>query len=111
MAEAPMCGPAIVRKTEIPAPRITQDTFLVLEDRVQLPRVYYGWQSAKAFAPDDAPLTLLGSILGQGTAIVDEGRARAAQQPRIVKSQSQGPCHLEGSIAETSIISGPGCSA
>ena len=59
-------GPAIVRKTEIPAPRITQDTFLVLEDRVQLPRVYYGWQSAKAFAPDDAPLTLLGSILGQG---------------------------------------------
>ncbi|HEY0671583.1 MAG TPA: pitrilysin family protein, partial [Longimicrobiales bacterium] len=27
-------GPAIVRKTEIPAPRIAKDTFLVLEDRV-----------------------------------------------------------------------------
>ena len=59
-------GPAIVRKTDIPPPRITQDTFLVLEDRVQLPRLYYGWQSARAFSADDAPLTLLGSILGQG---------------------------------------------
>jgi zinc protease len=59
-------GPAITRKTAIPAPRIARDTFLVLEDKVQLPRLYYGWQSAKAFAPDDAPLQLLGSILGQG---------------------------------------------
>jgi len=59
-------GPAITRKTDIPAPRITQDTFLVLEDKVQLPRLYYGWQSAKAFAGDDAPLQLLGSIFGQG---------------------------------------------
>jgi zinc protease len=59
-------GPAITRKTDIPAPRITQDTFLVLEDKVQLPRLYYGWQSAKAFAADDAPLQLLGSIFGQG---------------------------------------------
>ena len=59
-------GPAITRKTDIPAPRITQDTFLVLEDKVQLPRLYYGWQSAKSFAADDAPLQLLGSIFGQG---------------------------------------------
>ncbi|HEY8507879.1 MAG TPA: pitrilysin family protein, partial [Steroidobacteraceae bacterium] len=59
-------GPAIVRKTEIPPPRITRDTFLVLEDRVQLPRLYYGWQSAKAFSPDHAALSLLASIFGQG---------------------------------------------
>lgn len=59
-------GPAIVRKTDIPAPRIQRDTFLVLEDRVQLPRLYYGWQSAKAFSPDHAPISLLASILGQG---------------------------------------------
>ena len=59
-------GPAIVRKTDIPAPRIAQDTFLVLEDKVQLPRLYYGWQSAKVFSADDAPLQLLGSIFGQG---------------------------------------------
>ncbi|HEY0305742.1 MAG TPA: pitrilysin family protein [Longimicrobiales bacterium] len=59
-------GPAIVRKAMIPPPRITQDTFLVLEDKVQLPRLYYGWQSTKAFTADDAPLQLLGSIFGQG---------------------------------------------
>jgi zinc protease len=59
-------GPAITRKTAIPAPRISRDTFLVLEDKVQLPRLYYGWQSAKAFSPDDAPLQMLGSIFGQG---------------------------------------------
>ena len=59
-------GPPIVRKTTIPAPRITRDTFLVLEDKVQLPRVYYGWQSSKAFSPDDAALQFLGTILGQG---------------------------------------------
>ena len=59
-------GPAITRKTDIPAPRIARDTFLLLEDKVQLPRLYYGWQSAKAFAADDAPLQLLGSIFGQG---------------------------------------------
>jgi zinc protease len=59
-------GPAIVRKTVIPPPRITRDTFLVLEDKVQLPRLYYGWQSAKAFAPDDAALQMLASIFGQG---------------------------------------------
>ena len=59
-------GPAIVRKTSIPAPRIARDTFLVLEDKVQLPRLYYGWQSTKAYAPDDAALQLMGTILGQG---------------------------------------------
>ena len=59
-------GPAIVRKTQIPPPRIARDTFLVMEDKVQLPRLYYGWQSTKAFSADDAALQLLGSILGQG---------------------------------------------
>lgn len=59
-------GPAITRKTQIPAPRIARDTFLVLEDKVQLPRLYYGWQSAKAFSGDDAPLSFLASIIGQG---------------------------------------------
>ena len=59
-------GPAIVRKTDIPAPRIQRDTFLVMEDKVQLPRLYYGWQSAKAFAPDDAALQLMATVLGQG---------------------------------------------
>jgi zinc protease len=35
----------------------------VLEDRVQLPRLYYMWHTTKAYAPDDAPLNVLAYIL------------------------------------------------
>ncbi len=57
-------GPAIQRRTTVPPPQIARDTFLVLEDKVQLPRLYYTYQSAKLFSPDDAPLDILGTILG-----------------------------------------------
>ena len=42
---------------------VPRDTFLVLEDRVQLPRFYHAWPSVKAFHADDAALDLLGYIL------------------------------------------------
>ena len=42
---------------------IPKDTFLVLEDKVQLPRLYYAWPSAKAFHADDASLDLLAYVL------------------------------------------------
>lgn len=57
-------GPEVNRKTTVPPVQIVRDTFLVMEDKVQLPRVYYMWESAKIFAPDDAPLDILGRILG-----------------------------------------------
>jgi zinc protease len=57
-------GPAITRKTTVPPPQIARDTFLVLEDRVQLPRVYYTWQSERRFGPDEAAVEILGRILG-----------------------------------------------
>ena len=56
-------GPKIERRKAVPAPRIVSDTFLVLEDRVQLPRVYYLWQSPRAFAPGDAELDLIAQVL------------------------------------------------
>jgi zinc protease len=59
-------GPAIDRRTTVPPPAIKRDTFLVLEDRVQLPRVYYTWQSPKAYAPGDAELDLLSLVLANG---------------------------------------------
>lgn len=59
-------GPAITRRTSVPPAAISRDTFMVMEDKVQLPRVYYMWQSDKLFSPNDAPLDLLGMILGQG---------------------------------------------
>ena len=47
-----------------PAPvSLPRDTFLVLEDRVQLPRVYWTWPSAALFQPDDASLDILAYVL------------------------------------------------
>lgn len=56
-------GPAIQRRTTVPPVVIPRDTFLVLEDRVQLPRLYYTWHSVKDFAKDDAALDILAQIL------------------------------------------------
>jgi zinc protease len=59
-------GPQIPARPS-PAPVvIPRDTFLVLQDRVQLPRVYYTWPSVKNFAHDDAALNVLGSVLADG---------------------------------------------
>lgn len=57
-------GPPITRRTTVPAAQIARDTFMVLEDKVQLPRVYYMWQSDKLFGPNDAAQEILGTILG-----------------------------------------------
>jgi zinc protease len=56
-------GPAVNRRTTVPAVTIPRDTFLVLEDKVQLPRLYYTWHSVKGFSKDDAALDLLAQIL------------------------------------------------
>lgn len=49
-----------------PTVRRTRDTTLVLEDRVQLPRVYHIWPTVKAFHEDDAALQALAQILAGG---------------------------------------------
>mgnify|MGYP000149498199 CR=1 FL=1 len=47
-------GPAIDRPAE---PTFTvRDTSMVLEDRVQLPRLFIGWHTVKAWSPDDAAI-------------------------------------------------------
>jgi zinc protease len=56
-------GPAVKRRTSVPAVAIPRDTFLVLEDKVQLPRVFYTWHSVKGFAPDDAALDILAQVI------------------------------------------------
>ena len=55
-------GPAITRPA--PAPfSLPRDTSLVLEDRVQLPRLYYAWHTVKGWHADDAPLTIAAYLL------------------------------------------------
>lgn len=55
-------GPAITRPTA-PAFTLAKDTVAVIEDRVQLPRVYNNWHTAKVYSSDDAALDLLAYLL------------------------------------------------
>ncbi|HEX6643452.1 MAG TPA: pitrilysin family protein [Gemmatimonadales bacterium] len=55
-------GPAIERSAP-PAVRLAGDTAAVLEDKVQLPRLYYTWHTVKGWEPDDAALNLAAYIL------------------------------------------------
>jgi zinc protease len=48
-----------------PAPPAT-DLKLVLEDRVELPRLYMAWHSPPLFAPGDAELDLVAEVLSAG---------------------------------------------
>lgn len=60
-------GPPVTRPAP-PAVQMPADQSAVLEDRVQLPRVYDAWHTVKAFAPDDATLEVLTTILAGGRA-------------------------------------------
>jgi zinc protease len=48
-----------------PAP-LTEDVKLVLEDRVELPRLYMAWHSPALFAEGDAELDLVAEVLSSG---------------------------------------------
>ncbi len=54
--------------TRTPPPPVTlaADVHAVLEDRVQVPRVYVAWHTMKAFAEGDAALDVLANVLAGG---------------------------------------------
>ena len=58
-------GPAVapVRPT---APVLQGETRLLIEDRVELPRLYMAWITTEMFAADDAELELAADILANG---------------------------------------------
>jgi zinc protease len=58
-------GPAVTRRPPPPVP-LTGVVNGVVEDRVQLPRVYDAWHTVKAFAADDATLDVLANVLAGG---------------------------------------------
>jgi len=49
-----------------PPPGRVEETRLVLEDRVELPRLYMAWHSPALFAPGDAELDLVAEVLASG---------------------------------------------
>jgi zinc protease len=58
-------GPAMPAVTA-PDPALARDKPLVLEDAVQLPRLYVAWHSAKGFTDEDATLDVLSAVLTDG---------------------------------------------
>jgi len=48
------------------AVRLNEEKILVMEDRVQLPRLYMTWITPQRFAPGDAELDVLANILSRG---------------------------------------------
>ena len=56
-------GPEMPPRPQPEAVVLDADKYLVLEDRVQLPRTYWFWHSAKAYSADDATLDMIASIL------------------------------------------------
>lgn len=59
-------SPAAITRPVVPAITLTKDSVLVVEDRVQLPRVYYTWHGVKSFSADDAALDALADIIAGG---------------------------------------------
>jgi zinc protease len=55
-------GDVVVTTPDAPA----EDVRLVLEDRVELPRLYLAWHSPGLFADGDAELDLVGEVLSSG---------------------------------------------
>ena len=47
-------------------PLASESRSLLLEDRVELPRLYFGWHSPAMFAADDAELDLAADVLAHG---------------------------------------------
>ena len=46
--------------------QLSTETRLVLEDRVELPRIYLAWHSPRMFAAGDAEMDLVGDLLANG---------------------------------------------
>ncbi len=51
---------------EIPAPVLTEERRLIIEDRVQLPRLYMQWISPAQYTPGDAELDIVADVLAGG---------------------------------------------
>jgi zinc protease len=56
-------GPALPPRPRVTPATVPRDTFLVLEDKVQLPRLYHAWRTVQDFHADDAAMDLLGYVL------------------------------------------------
>lgn len=77
-------GPAVEDPVPVPV-TLDADRYISLEDNVALPLLYMSWPTVAARHPDEAPLDVLNSILGEGRTslmyknLVRDGKAVQAQ--------------------------------
>ena len=64
----PIAGGSRAIRPWTPDPSAAKTSDLTLQDRVELDRFYSVWHTVPQFHDDDAPLSLLGDILGRGKA-------------------------------------------
>jgi zinc protease len=93
--------------------RLASNANLVLEDRVELPRLYISWHSPAMFAPDDAELDIVADVLAHGKTsrlfktLVYERRVAtdvsAYQSSREMGGQFQVVCTAANGVALTEL--------
>ena len=59
-------GRSRASRVVVPDTSRAAETRLVLEDRVELPRVYFAWHTPALFTEDDAELDLIGDVFANG---------------------------------------------
>jgi zinc protease len=81
---------------------------VVLEDRIELPRVYLAWPTPPLFAPGDAALDLLSNVLANGRASRLYRRLIHDHRQAADVAASQGSREL-GSVFQVVATAAPGC--
>ena len=86
-------GPAVADPVPEPV-SLEADRYISLEDNVALPLIYMAWPTVYARHPDEAPLDVLNSILGEGRTslmyknLVKDGQATQAQASHFCRELS-----------------------
>lgn len=90
-------GPAIARPA--PASFTVKDTAIVLEDRVQLPRLYLNWHTVKGWHADDAALDIASYVLaGSRTSRLTQALVYAGEIATSVQAYQDGK-RLDGDFS------------
>jgi zinc protease len=97
----PSVGPVHAPAVAPGGPRI------VLEDRIELPRLYLAWPTPPLFAPGDAALDLLGDVLANGRASRLYRRLLHDERATVDVAASQGSREL-GSAFQVVATAAPG---
>jgi zinc protease len=90
-------GPA-VPEVEVPDPTLSSNSYVVLEDDVQLARLYMAWHSPEAFSQGDAAMDVVGSVLAEGKSSRLHRRLVLEEQVAQDVSAFQSPAEIGSSF-------------